>query len=80
MIDMKKNEIAYHNYAEAKRTHQVKKKIIQTLQVTLCDRSKQPPSIMYTNDKRIPRSKSTARSAQTTKAFFVLKAPREGHK
>ena len=29
MIDMKKNEIAYHNYAEAKRTHQVKKKLFK---------------------------------------------------
>ena len=47
MIDMKKHEIAYHNYAEAKRTHQMKKFFIQTLQVTLSDRSKQPPSIMY---------------------------------
>ena len=30
-----------HNYAEAKRAHQVKKIIIQTLLVTLCIWSKQ---------------------------------------
>ena len=38
---MKKYDVAYHNYAEAKRT-QVQKQFIQTLQVTLCVRSKQP--------------------------------------
>ena len=42
---MKKYEIAYHNYAEAKRAHQVQKKFIQPLQVTLCVRSKQPLTI-----------------------------------
>ena len=41
IIDMKKYDVAYHNYAEAKRT-QVQKQFIQTLQVTLCVRSKQP--------------------------------------
>ena len=39
---MKKYKIAYHNYAEAKCTHQVQKKFIQTLQVKLCYQSKQP--------------------------------------
>ena len=38
---MKKYEIAYHNYAEAKRSHQVQKYFIRTQQVTLCVRSKQ---------------------------------------
>ena len=42
---MKKYEIAYHNYAEAKRAHQVQKKFIQPLQVRLCVRSKQPRTI-----------------------------------
>ena len=42
---MKKCEIAYHNYAEAKRAHQVQKLFIQTLQMKLCVRSKQPRTI-----------------------------------
>ena len=42
---MKKCEIAYHNYAEAKRAHQVQKLFIQTLQMKLCVRSKQPRKI-----------------------------------
>ena len=41
IIYMKKYEIAYYNYAEAKCTHQVQKLFIQTLQVTLCVWSKQ---------------------------------------
>ena len=41
IIYMKKYEIAYHNYAEVKRAHQVQK-FNQTLQVTLHVRSKQP--------------------------------------
>ena len=39
------NEIADHNYAEAKCAHQVEKQFIQTLQVALCVRSKQPRTI-----------------------------------
>ena len=42
---MKKCEIAYHNYAEVKRAHQVQKLFIQTLQMKLCVRSKQPRKI-----------------------------------
>ena len=42
---MKKYEIAYHNYAEAKRAHQVQKNFIQPLKVRLCVRSKQPRTI-----------------------------------
>ena len=42
---MKKYEIAYHNYAEAKRAHQVQKKFTQPLKVRLCVRSKQPRTI-----------------------------------
>ena len=45
IIYMKKYEIAYYNYAEAKCTHQVQKWFILTLQVTLCVWSKQPCTI-----------------------------------
>ena len=41
LINMKIYEIAHHNYAEAKRAHEVQKQFIQTQQVTLCARSKQ---------------------------------------
>ena len=40
-----KYEIAHHNYAEAKRVHQVQKQFIQIMQVTLCVRLKQPRTI-----------------------------------
>ena len=43
-----KYEIAYHNYAEAKRVHQMQKQFIQTMQVTLCVRLKQPRTIKTT--------------------------------
>ena len=33
---MKKYKIAYHNYAEAKRVHQVRKQVIQILLATFC--------------------------------------------
>ena len=42
---MKNYELAYHNYAEARRAHQVQKQFIQTLQMTLCVRSKQSRTI-----------------------------------
>ena len=42
---MKKYEIAYHKNAEAKCAHQVQKYFVQTQQVTLCVRSKQPHTI-----------------------------------
>ena len=42
---MKKFEIAYHNNAEAKCAHQVQKYFVQTQEVTLCVRSKQPHAI-----------------------------------
>ena len=45
IIYMKNYEIAYHNYAEAKRAHQVQKYFIQILQMTLRVRSKQPLTI-----------------------------------
>ena len=46
---MKKYEIAYRNNGEAKRVHQVQKYFIQTQQVTLCVRSKQPQTIKKNN-------------------------------
>ena len=45
ILYMKKYEIAYHNYAEAKRAHQVKKLFNHTLQETVCVWSKQPSTI-----------------------------------
>ena len=33
---MKKYKIAYHNYAEAKRVHQVRKQVIHILLATFC--------------------------------------------
>ena len=45
LIHLKRYEIAHRNYAEAKRAHLVQKQFIQTQQVTLCARSKQPRAI-----------------------------------
>ena len=72
---MKKYEIAYHNYAEAKRAHQVQKSLIQTLQVTFYVRSKQPRTIktIIYNDILIPlRRKKVQSPAKQFKELLSL--------
>ena len=72
---MKKYEIAYYNYAEAKRAHQVQKWFIKTLQVALCVRSKQPRTIktithndIFTSLRRV----KVQSSAKQFKEWFSL--------
>ena len=70
-----KYEIAYHNYAEAKRVHQVQKKFIQTMQVTLCVRLKQPrtiKTIIYNDIFTSLRRKKVQSPAKQFKELFSL--------
>ena len=72
---MKKYEIAYHNYAEAKCAHQVQKKFIQTLQVKLCYQSKQPcmiKTIIYNDIFTSLRHKKVQSLAKQFKELFSL--------
>ena len=75
IIYMKKYYIAYHNYAEAKRAHQVQKEFIQTLQVTLCVPSKQPrtiKTIIYKDILTSLRRKKVQNPAKQLKELFGL--------
>ena len=70
-----KYEIAYHNYVEAKRAHQVQKSLIQTLQVTFYVRSKQPrtiKTIIYNDIPILLRRKKVQSPAQQFKELFSL--------
>ena len=74
---MKKYEIAYHNNGEAKRAHQVQKYFIQTQQVTLCVRSKQPQTIkkiiynaIFTSLRR-KKFKAWLNSSRSCSVWFV---------
>ena len=72
---MKKYEIGYHNYAEAKLAHQVQKQFIQILQVTPCVRSKQPrtiKTIIYNNIFTSLRRKKDQSLAIQFKELFSL--------
>ena len=72
---MKKYEIAYYNYAEAKRAHQVQKWFIKTLQVALCVRSKQPRTIKTITHNDIftsLRRMKVQSSAKQFKEWFSL--------
>ena len=72
---MKKYEIAYHNYAEVKRAHQVQKLFIQTQQVTWCVRSKQPrtiKTIIYNDIFTSLRRKKIQSSAKQLEEFFSV--------
>ena len=69
------NDIAYHNYAEAKRAHQVQKEFIQSLQVTLCVPSKQPrtiKTIIYKDIFTSLRRKKVQNPAKQLKELFGL--------
>ena len=70
-----KYEIAYHNYAEVKRAHQVQKLFIQTQQVTWCVRSKQPrtiKTIIYNDIFTSLRRKVVQRVAEQFKELISL--------
>ena len=72
---MKKYEIAYHDYAEAKRAHQVQKLFIQTLLMKLFVRSKQPRTIkttIYNNIFTSLRRKNIQSPAKQIKELFSL--------
>ena len=75
IIYMKKNEIAYRNYAEAKCAHQVQKYFTQTPQVTICVRSKQPrtiKTIIYNDIFKSLRRKKVESPAKQFKELFSL--------
>ena len=75
IIYLKRYEIAYHNYAVAKRAHQVQKSFIQTLQVTLCVWSKQRrtiKTIAYNDVFTSLRRKKVQIPAKQFKELFSL--------
>ena len=72
---MKKYEIAYYSYAEAKRAHEVQKWFIKTLQMALCVRSKQPRTIKTITHNDIftsLRRKKVQSPAKQFKEWFSL--------
>ena len=72
IIYMKKYEIAYYNYAEAKCTHQVQKWFILTLQVTLCVWSKQPCTIKTIIYNDISKFKGWLNSIRNCSVWLLL--------
>ena len=72
---MKQYEIASHNYAGAKCTHQMQKQFIQTLQMTLCVQSKQPrmiKTVIYNDIFISLRRRKVQSPAEQLKELFSL--------